>query len=254
MGLDDLSQMKKSVDDIGNELAKSVSDNSFKSLPSEEGSYKERDSQKSARKSPSLYSDAFHSAEESPHSKDDDASRNFSRNLKSSDSCASKAHRSTKSESSSTSPSSGSSSNSMTSNRKPSSPNESNKRNISDLSKPVISAHSPTTSRSLRTKHRQSYDPNDEITQSVDISDVSLRTDDTGKQSPFTTKDSQADGMSRNSHSSFIENKDVEDRYSDDFLTNSESSGSLRTVDDEDNRTPTPNHIILSQAKLGYTM
>ncbi|XP_065062664.1 uncharacterized protein LOC135689390 [Rhopilema esculentum] len=268
MGLDDLSQMKKSVDDIGNELAKSESGNSFKSLPSRIGSYKERDSQKSARKSPSLYSDAFHSAEESPHSKDDDASRNYSRNHKASDSSASRTHRSIKSASS---PGSGSSSNSMTSSRKPRSPNENsarqsnsidlsksnksiNKRNTSDLSKPVISAHSPTTSRSLRTKHRQSYDPNDEITQSVDISDVSLRTDDTGRQSPFTTKDSQADGMSRKSHSSFIENKDAEERYSDDFLTNSGSSGSLKSVDDEDYRTATPNHIILSQTKLGYTM
>lgn len=54
---------------------------------------------------------------------------------------------------------------------------ENSRGSISVLSKPVMSAHSPTTSRSLRTKPRNTYQSNDEITHSIDVSELSYCSD-----------------------------------------------------------------------------
>ena len=120
------------------------------------------------------------------------------------------------------------------------------RRNNSDTSKPIVSTHSPTTSKSLRTKPRNTYVSNDEITHSVDLSS-DQGTD--SREEDSLPKDDVKDGVEP-----FQEIEDnYNDQYSDDFVStnpaNSQGSSAL-----EEHRSPTPKHIILSQAKLGYTM
>ena len=122
------------------------------------------------------------------------------------------------------------------------------KQKISDTSKPVLSAHSPTASRSLRTKPRNTYQSNDEITHSVDISSYESQRTDSRKEDSLP-RDDIRDNLGK-----FIENENkLSDQYSDDFVNTNSVQSQVSSVLEE-HRSPTPRHIILSQAKLGYTM
>ena len=93
------------------------------------------------------------------------------------------------------------------------------RRNASDASKPIVSAHSPTTSRSLRTKPRNTYQSNDEITHSVDMSSESLRTNSREEESLPKDEVRNSIGIPQKSEEHYY------DHYSDDFVnTNSANS------------------------------
>ena len=130
--------------------------------------------------------------------------------------------------------------NSSRSSSKPPSIESTPRRNNSDASRPIVSAHSPTTSRSLRTKPRSVYQSTGEITRSIDLSsNDSLR-----------TSSRKEDSLPEDDIKDSIEVPEENRHYSDDFVSaNSQGSSSM-----EEHRSPTPRHIILAQAKLGYTM
>lgn len=120
---------------------------------------------------------------------------------------------------------------------------------ISNASKPVMSAHSPTTSRSLRNKARHSVATSDDMTRTVDMStDLSFHSEN---ENPSFSEDDH-----RESHKT-VPSKDDNDgsrrNYSDDFENAEKTSSDIGSIA-TDHRSPTPRHIILSQARLGYTM
>ena len=121
---------------------------------------------------------------------------------------------------------------------------------ISNSSKPVMSAHSPTTSRSLRNKARHSFATSDDLTRTVDMStDLSSRRSENDQ--PSFSEDEH-----RESHKT-DPSKDDDDEsrgnYSDDFENAEKTSSDIASIV-TDHRSPTPRHVILSQARLGYTM
>ena len=266
-GLDDLSHMKESYDLISPEEYKLASRESSRMGLAKKN--KQIPNRSSKRPSSSRHSDDFHSVSDSGSQCNVAETSRYSVNslIDKSGNLVSPSIRSWQSRSSSKSscqekPKSQASAalvnqnlsrpllvrslNSSRSSSQPQSNGSTPRRNNSDASKPIVSTHSPTTSRSLRTKPRNTYLSNDEITHSIDLS--SDQGTDSRKEDSLPKDDIKDDvELSQEIETNY------NDQYSDDFVStnpaNSQGSSAL-----EEHRSPTPRHIILSQAKLGYTM
>ena len=120
---------------------------------------------------------------------------------------------------------------------------------ISNSSKPIMSAHSPTTSRSLRNKAQHSFATSDDLTRTVDMStDLSSRSEN--DRLSFSEDDRR---KSHETDPSKDDNDESRGNYSDDFENAEKTSSDIASIM-TDHRSPTPRHVILSQARLGYTM